>query len=135
MKYLRMQDRVEGAPPAVRGPLLPNDFSGAWLNTNTETPGIVRVEFDQDERKGLCVRLFGNGVSEPDNWGEAAAGPLCAASIQGGAGMSFVCEFDLGFKRAEVGMNLNQGLLVIALYHAFQNGSNYFSREFFHRAA
>jgi hypothetical protein len=131
-----MQDRLENTQPLVRGSLVPNDFSGTWLNTNTETPGIVRVEFDQDEKSGLRVRLFGNGDSEPRDWGEAAAGPLCAASIQGGAGMSFVCEFDLGFKRAEVGMNLNQGLLVIALYHSFQSSgsANYFSREFFRRA-
>jgi hypothetical protein len=139
MKYLRAQDQVQvqDSEQEVSGALSAVQFSGTWLNTNTENPGIVRVNC-KAEGDTLRVVFFGNGASEPAHWGEAVAELLCAASIRGGPAISFVASFDLGFKTTEVGANLNQGLLVIAVYHSFRNDnghSNYFSREFFRRAA
>lgn len=137
MKYLRMQDQLENIGTAASSALSPSDFSGTWLNTNTDTPGVNCV-ICKAEGNVLRLRLEGNGSSEPSDWGEATAELLCAAGIHGGPAMSFVASFDLGFKNVRVGANLNQGLLVIASYHNWQDHSgvarsNYFSREFFHR--
>lgn len=138
MKHVRTQDQVKNTGTAAPDALSPHDFSGTWFNTNTESPGITCVTCNPEDG-GLRVRFEGNGSSEPRDWGEATAELLCAAAIQGGPAMSFVASFDLGFKKALAGGNLNQGLLVIAVYHSLQNssdgGSNYFSREFFRRGA
>ncbi|HKE32705.1 MAG TPA: hypothetical protein VKD65_13330 [Candidatus Angelobacter sp.] len=138
MKYLRVQDQVENTGAAVPGALSPSDFSGTWFNTNSYNPEITCV-ICKAEGSVLSVRFKGNGSSEPSDWGEVTAELLYAANIQGGPAMSFVTSFDLGFKKVQVGANLNQGLLVIATYHRSQNdtgasASNYFAREFFHRA-
>ncbi len=134
MKYLRVQDQVENIGAAALG--APSDFSGTWLNTNKETPGVTRVTCRAD-RNILRVRFEGNGSSEPSDWGEVTAELLYAANIQGGPAMSFLASFDLGFKKVRVGANLNQGLLVMSIHHSLQNDtaghSNYFAREFFHR--
>jgi hypothetical protein len=139
MKYLRAHDQFENTRATASGALSPAQFSGTWLNTNTETPGITRVTCNA-EGNVLRVRFQGNGYSEPSDWGETTAELLCAASLNGGPAVSFIASFDLGFKNAQAGANLNQGLLVIAIYHSFQNHScagrsNYFSREFFRRKA
>lgn len=134
MKYLRIRDQLVNFE-AEPGSLSPSDFSGSWLNTNKETPGITRVTC-RTNGTTLRVRIEGNGSSEPSDWGEVTPDVLYAANIRGGPAMSFVASFDLGFKKVRVGANLNQGLLVIASYHSCQNHgvsrSNYFSREFFH---
>jgi len=137
MKHLRIQDQLEDFE-AESGSLSPSDLSGSWLNTNKDTPGITRV-ICRAEGNTLRIRLEGNGSSEPSDWGEVTAELLYAANIQGGPAMSLVTSFDLGFKKVQVGANLNQGLLVIATYHRSPNdtgagASNYFAREFFHRA-
>jgi len=137
MKYLRAQDQIDEPQTGLLPLLDVAQFLGNWLNTNYENPGIVKVTCTTDEG-GLRVVFLGNGAAEPAKWGEAAAEVVCAASIRGGTGMSFVASFDLGFKIVEVGANLNQGLLVIAGYHTLRNDkahSDYFSREFFRRAA
>jgi len=139
VKHLRAQDRLERIGADARLSPSPSEFSGTWVNTNTDAPGITYVTCTV-EGNVLRLRLEGNGSSEPSGWGEATAELLCAASIHGGPAMSFIAGFDLGFKKVQAGANLNQGLLVMAFYHSFQNHgggsrSNYFSREFFHRAA
>lgn len=134
MKYLRMQDQAENIGAAALG--APSDFSGTWVNTNTETPGVTRVTCRANGNT-LCVRFEGNGSSEPSDWGEVTAELLYAASMHGGPAMSFLAFFDLGFKKVRIGANLNQGLLVMSIHHSLQNEgagrSNYFAREFFHR--
>jgi hypothetical protein len=134
MKHLRVQDQAEDIGTAALD--APSDFSGTWLNTNTENPGITRVTCRADGNN-LRVRFEGNGASEPFDWGEVTAELLYAASIHGGPAMSFLASFDLGFKKVRVGANLNQGLLVMSIHHSLQNDtaghSNYFAREFFHR--
>ncbi|HEV2989704.1 MAG TPA: hypothetical protein VG759_14770 [Candidatus Angelobacter sp.] len=141
MQSVRAQDhvKVQNVSADSSQALSPSQFAGTWLNTNTDSPGIVRV-ICKVAGSSLQLRFEGNGSSEPSDWGEVTAELLCAATIQGGPGMSFVASFDLGSKRAQVGGNLNQGLLVIAVYHTIQNQlgsghSNYFTREFFHRIA
>jgi hypothetical protein len=134
MKYLRMQDQAENIGAAAPG--APSDFSGTWVNTNTESPAVTRVTC-RANGNSLRVRFEGNGSSEPSDWGEVTAELLYAAGIHGGPAMSFLAVFDLGFKKVRVGANLNQGLLVMSIHHSLQNEaagrSNYFAREFFHR--
>lgn len=138
MQHLRAQDRFESMGADARLSLSPLEFYGTWVNTNIDAPGITNVTCTV-EGNILQIRLQGNGSSEPSDWGNATAQLLCSANIHGGPAMSFIAEFDLGFKKIQVGGNLNQGLLVIAFYHSFQNQgggrSNYYSREFFYRAA
>src|SRR5438477_5424028 len=97
VNHLRAQDRLKRIGADARLSFSPSEFSGTWVNTNTDTPGITHV-ICTVEGDALRVRLEGNGSSEPSGWGEATAELLCAASIHGGPAMSFIAGFDLGFK-------------------------------------
>jgi hypothetical protein len=49
--------------------------------------------------------------------------------------MAFIAKYDLEFAETLIEGNVNAGLLVLAAFHTFRDGSrraNYFSREFFH---
>jgi hypothetical protein len=49
----------------------------------------------------------------------------------------FFAVYDFDFMRMFLAANMNKGLLIIASYNTFRDGSgrsNYFSREFFYRA-
>src|SRR5438105_233730 len=70
VKHLRAQDRLERIGADARPSLSPSEFSGTWVNTNTDTPGITHVTCTV-EGDVLRVRLEGNGSSEPSGWGEA----------------------------------------------------------------
>src|SRR5438045_848941 len=43
VKHLRAQDRLERIGADARLSLSPSEFSGTWVNTNTDTPGITHV--------------------------------------------------------------------------------------------
>ena len=49
----------------------------------------------------------------------------------------FLAVYDFDFMQMSLAANMNKGLLIIASYNTFRDGSgrsNYFSREFFYRA-
>jgi hypothetical protein len=132
-RFVREADRLDGAPPAA-GPLDVSPLLGIWTNTNPASRGIVR--FVLGCRDGiLTVRSFGAGSPERD-WGEVEAERVYTDGIASRNVMSFTARYDFGFLECHLQANMNLGLLVVAGFNTFKDGSgrsSYFSREFYHR--
>jgi hypothetical protein len=77
--------------------------------------------------------VLGHGHPGGADWGEIEVTDIYADSATSREGMSFTGEFTLGAMRVEVGVNLNQGLLVMAMFNTWTGTGrpNYFAREFF----
>jgi hypothetical protein len=135
IRYLREADRLAagaGLPAAADLDLRP--LAGRWENTNPASRGIVRLEVTV-RGGGLWVRAFGAAQPAPRDWGEVAAGPLFSDSLLSLKGHGFFARYDFGFLESHLQTNLSQGLLIVAAFNVFKDGSgraNYFSREFFH---
>jgi len=139
LRYAREADRLDQTPPPA-GPLDVSPLLGTWINTNPGSRGIVR--FVLGSRDGvLTVRAFGAGLTEgteePErDWGEVDAERIYTDGMTSGNVMSFTARYDFGFLESHLQANMNLGLLVVAGYNTFTDGSgrsSYFSREFYHR--
>lgn len=133
--FVREADRLEPgeASPAERSLDL-RPLTGIWTNTNPASRGIVRLEVTERDG-GLRVRVFGAGSPAPTDWGEAPASVLYSDGLRSRKGHAFLASFDFGFLESHLQCNLSQGLLIVAAFNAFKDGSgrsNYFSREFYH---
>jgi hypothetical protein len=142
-RWVRQADRVEAAGlPAGRRPALElAELAGTWVNTNPDSRGITRVvlrpfhphDAPDPESVALGVRPFG-----AIDWGESVAGSLYADGLQSRRGMAFLARFDFGFLVSELQGNMNLGLLILASFNTWKDGSGrspYFSREFYRLAA
>lgn len=132
--YVREADRLEPGEALASGPLELRPLTGSWRNTNSASRGIVRLEVTEDE-DGLRVRAFGAGTPQPLDWGEVPASVLYADSLRSRKGHAFLASFDFGFQESHLQCNLSQGLLIVASFNVFKDGSgrsSYFSREFYH---
>jgi hypothetical protein len=131
------------APPsAAQSDLLPAETSargvdmskltGYWTNTNPETAGITQFDLTAREDR-YYLRASGAGRAEP--WPEVEASPH-GYDVSGGRAVAFRAEVDLGFTEITLAANENKGLIVVASFHRFKDGSpraNYLKREFFYR--
>jgi hypothetical protein len=109
----------------------------SWANTNPSSLGITSVRIRSVEGE-LLVSISGGANGAPVSWGEVAAQAVYAESPSSRRGMSFVARYEFGFLETLIEGNVNAGLLVLAAFHTFLDGSrrsNYFSREFFHEVA
>lgn len=109
-------------------------FSGVWLNTNDATAGIARVIMAA-ESGSLTVRVIGAGDSSTCDWGEVEA-EIFADSIGAYGEVTFMASYDFGFMETHLHAWIKLGVLVIAKFDRFKDGSgrsNHFSREFFYR--
>jgi hypothetical protein len=133
LPFMREADRLEGAEaPASRAPLRLDAMLGDWINTNPGSRGIVRVVVEA-RGGGLAIRAFGAG-SPPRDWGETAAEALYADGARSDHGMAWTARYDFGFLESHLQGNVNQGLLIVAAFNRFTDGSgrsSYFSREFY----
>ena len=134
MKVLREHDRVvvERTEPLDLEP-----YIGVWEKTN-EKPGqwIRRVEIMPEGSGNIAVHLYGGDDPSPSDWGTSTADALFASSITSSTGMGFIARYDFGFLQSEMQGNVNLGLLVLAGFNRFRDGSgrsDIFTREFFHR--
>jgi hypothetical protein len=127
-RFLRDSDRMDAAP-APEGPLDTAPLTGSWLNTDPSSPGI------------RAMRLAGaNGalrlrVCSSFDWGEAPIETLYTDGIRSRTGAAFTARFDLGFLESHLQGNVNQGLLILAGFQTFRDGSgrsDHFVREFYH---
>jgi hypothetical protein len=109
----------------------------SWANTNLSTPGITTVQIRSISGK-LRVTIESAAKDSPLNWGEVEAECVYAENAGSARGMAFVARYEFGFLEALVEGNVNGGLLVLAAFYTFRDGSprsDYFSREFFHEVA
>lgn len=129
IRFLRETDR----PPAAS--VDPRPLVGGWVNTNPESRGIVRLVL-RDAAGGLSVRVFGAADPEPIDWGEAPVAAVFAAGPAAGEAAAFTARFDQGFLASRLQANFAQGLLIVAVFNRFLDGSgrsDYFAREFYRR--
>jgi hypothetical protein len=129
-------------PSAAQSDLLPagtsargvdmSNLTGHWTNTNPETVGITQFDLTaRDDRYYFCAS--GAGRAEP--WPEVEASPH-GYDVTGGRAVAFRAELDLGFTEITLAANENKGLIVVASFHRFNDGSpraSYLKREFFYR--
>jgi hypothetical protein len=107
---------------------------GYWRNTNAASKGVAAVEVT-DRGEDLGIRAYGVSESGNRDWGEVS-GRIYAKDCSSPDAMAFsavsasegiLCHFQA---------NVKQGVLVIAYFTEFQDGSgrsNYFVREFYYK--
>lgn len=139
MEYVRIQDDVV-ADVALenRGGLSLSAFPGEWHNTNQEARSshIRRIILSVTGGE-LAVRVFAASAQGEEDWGIVKPEAVYAAGLCSSDGMCFTALFDLELMQMRIGANINQGLLVVAMFGTWKNGggrSNWFGREFFHRS-
>ena len=126
--YVRAQDGLH-----ADGPIDLSSHLGNWINTNTASRGIVEVILSSNEG-ALAVQAFGACDPSPCDWGRARDVVACAAGPDSRQLMGFTAEYDFCFLEMRLEANLSKGLLIIASFNTFRDGSersDFFSREFF----
>ncbi len=112
----------------------PAPLLGTWLNTNTATRSIFSATL-QCKAGQSVVRIVAAGASGTCDWGETAVS-LFADSISSSDAIAFSAAYDFGYMETQLQAHVRQGVLIIAKFDRFKDGSgrsNYFSKEFFHR--
>jgi hypothetical protein len=136
VQCVKAEDRVEIPNIAQNGHGLRLDsLPGIWLNTDSGTRGIVKVVTTVNGSE-LTVRAFGAGDPGLIDWGEVEADYIYALSLSSRVAAGFTATYRFDFAEIHLQANWNQGLLVLASFTSFKDGSdrsNYFSRDFFHQ--
>lgn len=130
MEFVQICDRVE--VDSVTEPLDISGLAGIWINSNPDTNGIARMEFSEIDGK-LSVRVNAIGPDGLIDWGWAPV-KLFAASPKSRATAGFTCTYDFGFAETRLQAMIMKGLIVLAQFHAFKDGSgrmDFFVREYF----
>ena len=129
--YMMAADRASGVDHAAS--IDSGDLVGFWKNTNRMTRVIRELSL---AKSGDSYELNAFGAGAPRDWGKVAVAPH-SGGVDAHDLAGFLAVYDFDFMRMFLAANLNKGLLIIASYNAFRDGSgrsNYFSREFFYRA-
>lgn len=136
VQCVKAEDRIEISDKSQTGHGLRLDgLSGIWMNTDSSTRGIVKVVTAINGSE-LTVRAFGAGDPDLIDWGEVEADYIYANSLASRVAAGFTARYHFDFAEVHLQANWNQGLLVLASFTSFKDGSarsNYFSRDFFHR--
>jgi hypothetical protein len=107
-------------------------YVGVWTNTNPATLAITHFDFT---KRGGRFYLRASGAGYPGDWGEVEVTPH-AYDVSSQRGLAFLARYAFDFAEITLAGNENKGLIIIASYHRFTDGSprsNYFKREFFYR--
>jgi hypothetical protein len=108
------------------------EVTGVWKNTKRATRVIRELTLTQN---GDTYELNAFGAGAPRDWGKVVANPH-AGGVDAHDPAGFFAVYDFDFMHMFLAANMNKGLLIIASYNTFRDGSgrsNYFSREFFYR--
>jgi hypothetical protein len=138
VSFVRADEQI---PPTMAGPMVPviidaRPITGHWINTNLSTPGIARVIVARGD-ENLSVQIVTASGPTPRDWGIANVDVVYSNGIGSPAATAFVAAYDFGDLEARVEANLSLGLLVVAAFITFKDGSgrsNFFGREFFYRS-
>lgn len=129
------QANDDTAAPPVAPPLDVAGLVGRWTKTN-EGPQWIRSLDISSDANGLAVHVEGDAPPAPRDWGTVTADSLFANGILSSTGSAFIAKFDFDDLETELQANANLGLLVVACFHRFKDGSgrsDLFTREFFWR--
>jgi hypothetical protein len=132
MRFAQIYDRVE-TDASGAGPPDTSALVGNWVNSNPETNGIARMRVSgEGGRLSLRVYAVGPGGGAVD-WGEAEV-ELLTASPSSRAVAGFTSLYDFGFAEVRLQAMIMKGLVVLAVFNTFKDGSgraDYFTREYF----
>jgi hypothetical protein len=131
MQFAQLYDRVETDAATARG-LDISGLPGTWLNSNPETNGIARLLMTESGGK-LILRVYAVGPEGLIDWGEADVSVL-ASSPSSSIAAGFTSFYDFGFVETRLQAMILKGLIVLAQFHHFKDGSSrvdYFVREYF----
>lgn len=130
MEFAQIYDRVETDIPV--GPMDLSGLPGIWINSNPDTNGIVRLVISEaDDKVSLQVSAIG-----PDgliDWG-ATDVAVFTSTPKSRVAAGFTCRYDFGFAETRLQAMIVKGLIVLAQFHSFKDGSgrvDYFVREYF----
>ncbi len=111
-------------------------FLGTWLNAYDNSDAIAKMIIKPDGDRKMQVQIFGvEGGRIPGDWGVTTAIPL-SLRPGGTEAAAFKAQFKNDAFEATLAVNDNKGLLVIAAFIYFTDGSNredVFAREFYFR--
>jgi hypothetical protein len=130
MEFAQVYDRIEAN--AAGEPVNLSAFPGTWVNSNPDTNGIARILVAESGGK-LSLQTFAIGPEGLIDWGTTGALVFTAGpASQLGAGFS--AQYDFDFKQVRLQGMIMKGLLVLAQFHVFKDGSrraDYFAREYY----
>lgn len=132
---MRRRDRVT-VPPDRRPSIDLSPLCGVWINTETRSTWLSRIEV-RDERGTLIVHPFGGLGGSPHDWGEGRAEMVCATGVTSHEGGGFVANLSLELLDAQLQANLSQGLLIVATFSHIRDGASVrgrVTREYFRPA-
>jgi hypothetical protein len=135
VKTMPVENRLDADIPLPGGLVDTTPFIGCWSSTSGDTQGIAKLVVRGDGRD-LLVQAFGAGAPSLCEWGEVKA-VVFAESPASNTGLAFRAFYDFGFKETILQAKVKKGVLVVANFNRFKDGSrrtSYFSREFFYRA-
>jgi len=123
--------RGTGPAPLPTAPLVSLDaLLGDWTNTYRETGNIVSFRLERaDEGYTMACRF----KRESQHLGKVPVVPYADHAL-GRQATAFLARCDVDFGEALLACNTNKGLIIVAAYVQFRDGSGrapYFSREFF----
>jgi hypothetical protein len=131
----RLEDQLTGQADAeTQTDHTVEQFCGDWITTNSASRGIFRIVVSR-QGNGLSVHAFGALHPEPYDWGTVPA-RLFADGASSPKIRGFCAHYDFGFMETDLQGKTEKGVLVIASFNRFKDGSGrpgYFSREFFYR--
>jgi hypothetical protein len=133
VEYVKLEDRVHVQRAPVTLDIDP--ILGTWVNTNPSSRGIVRLHLSSTDG-GLTIRPFAAGGAVPGDWGEIPADAVYGDRLEAGTAVAFTAGRDFGFMRSQLQANVSLGLLIVAAFHVFTDGSqrsNFYAREFYRR--
>jgi hypothetical protein len=109
------------------------ELTGLWKNTKRTTRVIRELTL---AKNGEAYELHAFGAGAPRDWGKVVVIPH-SGGVDAHDPVGFLAVYDFDFMQMSLAANINKGLLIIASYNTFRDGSgrsNYYSREFFYRA-
>lgn len=131
MQFAQLSDRV-----AATNSQLPMDLQalpGVWINSNPNTNGIARMVMSESDGR-LALQVFAVGPEGLIDWGVTTNINVFAGLPDSRVAAGFTCSFDFGFAETELQGMIMKGLLVLAQFHRFKDGSkraDYFVREYY----
>jgi hypothetical protein len=133
MQYKRRNDLWrDGSLSSTRSDLTP--ALGIWSNRNLETGEILSLSLAEGDG-GLIVRAFGADDPSSCDRGQTPAIPHVSGLGSREVG-GFMARYDFGLSELSLAADEAQGLLIIASFSTFLDGSGRssdFSRESFYR--
>src|SRR5918912_1677964 len=132
MQFAQICDRVEIDAAKARA-LDTSTLPGIWINSNPDTNGIARVLMTETTAGKLTAQVYAIGPEGLIDWGEAEVS-VFTSSPSSEVAAGFTCRYDFGFAETVLQGMILKGLIVLAQFHSFKDGSgraDYFVREYF----